>query len=153
MSRQLKNRIKGFILLLVFSMNTLAGFACSTGMDIGYNKGHHQHVSEQIDVQMEHHHDHHSKTPEKNQKETGSKQDDSKDCCGDITKLNLADKSITSNASIQAQAFLIAFVSQFILPEFYAPSFPDNTTSYALRRSWDLNDHTDLRIVIQSFQI
>ena len=149
MSRQLKNRIRAFVLLLVFSMNTLAGFACSVGMNMIYNEGHHQHGSSKVKEHTSHQHNHHqSQTSEKSGGKT-----DGKDCCGDITKLNLADKSIVSNASIQAPIFLLAFVSQFLLPEENTTSLLDNTTSNILRRSWNLHDHTDLRIVIQSFQI
>ena len=152
MSSQLKYRIKGFILLLVFSMNTLAGFACSIGMNMGYNENHHQHSKEPVKASTEHHHNHHDQEPQ----ESGSKKEHHKggeDCCGDITKLNLADKSVVSSISLQAPIFFIAFVSQFLLPEVVTPSLLDNTTSYSLRRSWNLHDHTDLRIVIQSFQI
>ena len=152
MSRQSKYRIKGFILLLVFSINTLAGFACSVGMDMGYNEGHHQHSKEPAKASTEHHHNHHDEEPQKDE----SKNEHHKgggDCCGDITKLNLADKSVVSSISLQAPSFLFAFVSHFILPEVATPSLLDNTTSYSLRRSWGFHDHTDLRIVIQSFQI
>lgn len=151
MSRQLKNRIRGLILLLVFSINTLAGFACSVGINMRYNKDHHQHGAEQVKAHTSHHHNHHG-TPEKNTEQKGNKSD-SKDCCGDVSKLNLADKSIVSSTSLQVPIFLIAFVSQFVLPELKASSLLDNTFSYSLRRSWSLHDHTDLRIVIQSFQI
>lgn len=137
---------------MVFSMNTLAGFGCSIGMNMGYNNSHHQHDAEQVKTSTEHHHDHHNKAPEQKENESNNK-GDHEDCCGDVTKLNLADKSIASNSTIQAPVFLIAFVSQFLLAEINAPSLLDNTTSYSLRRSWSLHDHTDLRIVIQSFQI
>jgi hypothetical protein len=152
MSRQSKYRIKGFILLLVFSINTLAGFACSIGMNMGYNEDHHQHSKEPVKASTEHHHNHHDEVPQKSEKKEQHHKG-GEDCCGDITKLNLADKSVVSSISLQAPIFLIAFVSQFLLPEVATPSLLDNTTSYSLRRSWGFHDHTDLRIVIQSFQI
>jgi hypothetical protein len=152
MTSQLKNRIRGFILLMVFSMNTLAGFGCSIGMNMGYNEAHHQHGAEPTKKSAEQHHDHHNKAPEESESDKGD-HGNSKDCCGDITKLNLADKSVVSSASLQVPVFLIAFASYFLLPEQNAPSLLDYTTSYSLRRSWSLHDHTDLRIVIQSFQI
>ena len=152
MSRQFKNRIKCFILFLVFSINTLAGFACSIGMNMGYNESHHQPSKEPVEAFTEHHHNHHDEVPQKSENK-GQHHKGGEDCCGDITKLNLVDKSVVSSISLQAPIFLIAFVSQFILPEVATPSLLDNTTSYSLRRSWNLHDHTDLRIVIQSFQI
>ena len=152
MSRQTKNRIRGFILLLVFSMNTLAGFACSVGMNMGYNKDHHQHSKEVVKASTEHEHNHHDQEPQKSESEKGHNES-GKDCCGDITKLNLADKSVVSSISLQAPVFLVAFVSHFIVSEIDTPSLLENTTSNSLRRSWNLHDHTDLRIVIQSFRI
>jgi hypothetical protein len=152
MSRQLKYSIKGFILLLVFSINTLAGFACSIGMNMGYNAGHHQHSKEPVKASTEHHHNHHDEEPQKSESKK-EHHGGGEDCCGDITKLNLADRSVASNISLQAPIFLVAFVSQFLLPEAATPSLLNNTTSYSLRRSWRLIDDTDLRIVIQSFQI
>lgn len=137
---------------MVFSMNSLAGFGCSIGMNMGYNETHHQHGAEPTKKSAEHHHDHHNKAPEQKENESNDKRGH-EDCCGDVTKLNLADKSIVSNSTIPVPVFLIAFVSQFLLAEINAPSLLDNRTSYSLRRSWSLHDHTDLRIVIQSFQI
>lgn len=152
MSRQLKYRIKSLILLLVFSINTLAGFACSIGMNMGYNEGHHQHGKEPVKASTDHHHDHHDQEPQKSESKK-EHHGGGEDCCGDITKLNLADKSVVNSISLQVPVFFIALVSQFILPEATTFSLLNNPTSYSLRRSWNLHDHTDLRIVIQSFQI
>ena len=138
---------------MVFSINTLAGFGCSIGMNMGYNKGHHQHGAEQAKKSTEHdHHNHHNEAPKQTNNESSPK-GDHEDCCGDVTKLNLADKSVVSSVTFQAPIFLIAFTSHFLLPEQNAASLLDNTTFFSLRRSWSLHDHTDLRIVIQSFQI
>ncbi|HEY5631199.1 MAG TPA: hypothetical protein VIR31_03660, partial [Nitrososphaeraceae archaeon] len=43
MTRQVKNKIRALALLTVFSLNTVAGFACSVGVDMGYNAHHHEH--------------------------------------------------------------------------------------------------------------
>lgn len=136
-------------------MNTLAGFACSIGMNMGYNEGHHQHSKEPVKASTEHHHDHHDHHDQEPQESESKKEhhEGGEDCCGDITKLNLADKSVVSSISLHTPIFFIAFVSQFIIAEVSSASLLNNTTSYSLRRSWNLHDHTDLRIVIQSFQI
>ena len=42
MKRNLSIQIKAATLLLVFAMNTLIGFACAVGVDMGFNRPHHQ---------------------------------------------------------------------------------------------------------------
>jgi hypothetical protein len=150
MSRQVKNRISSLFLLLVFSLNTLAGFACSIGVNMGYNKTHHQH-SAKSKTQKKHHHGHHT-VPEKKESKTDPASEH-QDCCSNVTKLSLADKSVGNTLSFEAPVFFIAFVSRFLLQEESALSLLDNTTATLLRRSWNLHDHTNLRIVMQSFQI
>ena len=152
MSRQLKNKVRGFVLLLVFSMNTLAGFACSAGMNMGYNKTHHQHENLSPAVDVSHHHNHHQ-NPTAQMENGKESNNDHKDCCGDISKWNLADKSIVSNITLQAPVFLVAFLPHFLFPDEFSDSFINNSISHSLRRSWRSPDHSDLRIVIQSFQI
>ena len=41
MMRRINYKIVAAFLLLVFSLNTIAGFACSVGIDLGYNSKHH----------------------------------------------------------------------------------------------------------------
>src|SRR5689334_8615019 len=41
MKSGLKNSIRAALLLVVFSLNTVIGFACSIGIDMGFNSTHH----------------------------------------------------------------------------------------------------------------
>ena len=36
-------KYKALFLLATFSLNTVVGFACSLGIDMGFNSGHHHH--------------------------------------------------------------------------------------------------------------
>lgn len=156
MTRQNKNKIKGLILLLVFSLNTLAGFACSIGVDMGYNKSHHEHdaihAAQKANKQSDGHlHEHTSATEHHNQQSDnhGSKED----CCTNGVKDFIQlDKSLANSNGLQLPVFLVAFVSGFFLPT-QEPSLIDSSIYDAVRRSWRYSDDTDLRIVIQSFQI
>jgi hypothetical protein len=152
MSHSLTYRIKCFILLLIFSVSSLAGFACSIGVNMGYNKGHHQHGKEPVKASTDHHHHHHDEKPPENESKK-QRHDGGLDCCASISGLNLADKSVVNSISLPSPVFFIAFISPFVLPEVDAPSLLDNASSYWLGRSWDVHHHTNLRIVIQSFQI
>ena len=156
MARQRKNRIRGLILLTVFSLNTVAGFACSLGLNMGYNKNHHQHSTShshiKADAPKEKHHHEHSPVSSKSKSANSPVSND--DCCtngvADFIKL---DKSVASGTILQPPVFLILFASLFILPIDNSVSLIDTSMYGSLRRSWNSTDDTDLRIVIQSFQI
>jgi hypothetical protein len=155
MSRQTKNKARGFFLLLVFSLNTVAGFACSLGVDMGYNKTHHA-VEASHSHQKAASHTHsaqhsHKHSPAKPSTTISGTQDNDDCCANDITDFIKLDKSIVASQLVQSPVYLMAFVSQFLLPlteEPLSAIFP-----HWLPRSWSLADDTDLRIVIQSFQI
>ena len=155
MTRQRKNSIKGLILLTVFSLNTVAGFACSLGLNMGYNKNHHQHNTSHSQTEenapKEKHHEH---NPLSSQSKSADSPVNNDDCCtngvADFIKL---DKSVASGTVLQLPVFLILFASLFILPIDNSVSLIDTSLYGSLRRSWHSTDDTDLRIVIQSFQI
>ena len=58
-------RLKAALLLIIFSMNTVIGFACAIGIDMGFNTTHH-HDEEAKEVTIHVHadgkkHQHHDK--------------------------------------------------------------------------------------------
>jgi len=151
MSTQQKNRLKALLLLLVFSMNTLAGFACSIGIDMGYNNHHHKsgkaHSHKKCALHHTNVHDHVSTIVSFNSITKD-------DCCSNtVTKFNLLDKSVTDN-SLQCQpgVFPIVYLSAFLIKT--EKTGVQNVKSWFqfVRRSCSLDD-TDIRIAIQSFQI
>ena len=149
-------RLEAAILLTVFALNTVIAFACSLGLNMGFNqKHHHNEDEEQVFSNHSHHHSHAAE--EHHQHEAGlahhhEKRTTGNDgCCNDkAIKIQQVDKSLSygSNPVIKAPVF-IAFLSAFlgleissgslnivhksIIPQFYPPP--------------------DIRIVIQSFQI
>ncbi len=69
-------------------MNIVTGFACSIGIDMGYNTHHHEHEIAEGSV---HHHG-----EKKHQKEKSGKED----CCKDsVTKISLSDKELVHTTS------------------------------------------------------
>ncbi|MVT42056.1 hypothetical protein GO495_15800 [Chitinophaga oryziterrae] len=125
MKRTRTIQIKAFFLLVVFALNTMAGFACAVGMEL-----------------IAHHHDkhHHHKTSDK--------QDDH--CCNKhVIKFSQLDKLLARsvNTGIESPVTFI-FLPSFYLP-YLAPSFK---TEKPIPRQRFFNP-PDIRVSIQSFQI
>jgi hypothetical protein len=151
MRQELKNRIKALLLLVVFSTNTLAGFACSIGVDMGYNTHHHEHGKKHSHQHAEndkHNHSHIKATTAF--KDAGSKDD----CCSnDVAKFALLDKSvIDNNLHLQAPIFLLAFSTTFLPQTINENGLAVDSKFQFVRRSSFLND-TDIQTAIRRFQI
>ena len=147
-------QLKAAFLLTVFALNTVVAFACSLGVDMGFNKHHHDENEEPVVAKHSHQHS----TPHHHEHNTGiaahhhEKSEPGKDgCCNDkAIQFQQVDKSLrnTTNLLIKAPVF-VAFMSAFygvemknpllalahtvIIPQYYPPP--------------------DIRITIQSFQI
>ena len=147
MTRQLKNKLRAVALLTVFSLNTLAGFACSIGVDMGYNSHHHEHG------EMHHNHGHPTNPIDGVSvkfSDAGSKDD----CCSnDVTQFSLLDKSVAANnLLVAAPVFLLPFVTTFFSDTINDRGLAVNSQFQFVRRSSFLND-TDLQMAIGRFQI
>ena len=145
-------QLKAVLLLVVFGLNTLIGFACSVGMDLGINKSHH-HGKESSEVHLhkdgkKHHHDHPKKSGNHSQKHKEKKDD----CCTDsVAKLSQSDKSVPQTSIILSPLFFSAFISCYYNIDIFFPSQVTGSIKYFVR-----NYHppiADIRIAIQSFQI
>lgn len=154
MKRQQVKKIKALFLLLVFSLNTLAGFACSVGLDMGYNAHHHAqgkssaHEHGKAHHLQKHRHHHQQATAKFS---VGSSNDDC--CSNDVAKFTLLDKSLVDNSlKLEIPVSFLAFSTAFLAQTEKEPSVAVNSRFQFVRRSCFLND-TDLRIAIQSFQI
>ncbi|MEI6948589.1 hypothetical protein V9K67_15450 [Paraflavisolibacter sp. H34] len=164
MTRTQKNRIRALVLLLVFSLNTLAGFACSVGMDLGYNSGHHHgqagHAqSKPVPGRHEQGKRHvHGAAAHGRHQDIGAVAHFSaagkEDCCsGDVTRLAQQDKQVSGETP--APEVPVLWLSDISLLFLSAPETQDPGVGSRLqffRRSCFLND-TDIRITIRSFQI
>jgi hypothetical protein len=137
-------------LLIVFSLNTLAGFACSIGINLGYNSTHHN-LEKKANVNANFKHGKnikscHRDNPDTNNTESG------KDCCSDqVNSFAQLDKSVASNfLLLQAPVFFITPLTNFTSVK-NELGITLNSQFQLVRRS-SLND-TDIRIAIQSFLI
>ena len=163
-----KNRFiqfKAAFLLIVFSLNTLIGFACSLGLDMGYNSTHHGEDAGAEAVVHIHNdgkkHIHHEKKKSKNAEKSHahdeannakkSKKDKDNCCTGEVMNFQQTDKSLPNAVSIIHPVFFTVFVAVYcniiLLP---------HTTAVRDIKLFVRNHHPpipDIRIVIQSFQI
>jgi len=141
-------RFKAILLLTVFLLNTVVGFACAVGLDMSFNSTHHHEheETEVIETKGSHHHagvnhHHHHQKKEKD------------NCCNDnVIKLVQTDKSLSPVQDFNiTPAFFIVFVSTFYNIDILA-SFRAKANSRYLVRSYH-PPIPDIRIAIQSFQI
>ena len=133
-----KIRLSALFLLVIFSMNPVVGFACSLGVDMGFNSGHHSHGGgkhhehdsgkqhEHSDADHHHEHDgnkshshnheakphHHSDITNNTVSFTSQSEDN---CCNDlVADFQKLDKAIVKgNSNIQQPHFVL---SPFIIP-------------------------------------
>jgi len=147
MNKALSIQLKAASLLIVFSLNILVGFACALGVDVSFNKIHHHHEEEAIDVHAdgkEHHH-------EKAEHEHSSK-DGKDDCCNDkVVKISQTDKAVPQAAKLLSPVFFTAFVTAYYNINISHPIQADTSNKYFVR-----GHHPpipDIRIAIHRFQI
>lgn len=142
MSKNISIQLKATFLLAVFSLNSLLGFACSVGINMGYNK--HHHDKEMMPV---HGSDHHSDADHQN---SGSGKDD---CCkGTVTEFNQMVKSVPQAYTAGVDVlFFTSFVSVYYQVNIFSTHTQNIPVRYFVRRPPPTIP--DIRIAIQSFLI
>lgn len=146
-------QIKAVFLLVVFSLNTMVGFACAIGVNMGFNKDHHPETVSRMHVHAngkKHHHpeksaSHHHQQPNKSEKQKGG-------CCKDIvTTFSQTDKSLPHLAPFVSPVFFSSFITSFYSTDISYSSPARKSVRYFV------SDHhppiPDIRIAIQSLQI
>lgn len=151
MTQQRKNKIRALILLTVFSLNTMAGFACSIGLNMGYNAHHHEghdkaHKSREC---LQHHMGCLlSGIPTTKAKATND------DCCsGQVNSFARMDKAVAyNNLLLKAPLFSPADHTYFFALKKEGTGITVNSRFQFVRRSCFLND-TTIQLSIRRFQI
>ena len=166
MKRNLSIKIKAAFLLLVFSLNTIIGFACAIGINMGFNSHHHDEEATAATVHIHadgKRHIHHNEASNYSHDKSSHHHDDadnhhqnSKDgkdnCCHDkVIKIAQVDKSVPQSLNIVHPVFFTALIYSFynIDGSFLSQGSPN--IKYFVR-----SHHPpipDIRIAIQSFQI
>jgi len=158
-----KNSIqfKALILLLVFSLNTVVGFACAVGMDMGFNTQHHENT-DAITHQHEegtppHHHDktsgsHHHSDADNHHQQPIDKSDSKDNCCNDsVLQFAKLDKTVTNAVKVNFNNTLfVALIHVFYLSDILSSS---QVAKHLPAVRWCFPPPPDIRVSIQSFQI
>ena len=150
MNRKNSIQLKAAFLIIVFSLNTVIGFACAVGLDMGFNT-HHHNCHEIVILTTSHHQDTSHHNSEANNDHHKSK--DGKDnCCNDqVMKFSQLDKSVPQSLNVINPIFLTAFVSTWYGIDVLNISNVHTSIKYFVRSYHP--PIPDIRIVIQSFQI
>ena len=174
MKRNFTIQLKAAFLLTVFALNTIVGFACAMGVDMGFNTTHRNDDEKKGSIHVhangKKHQHHHSEanrisgnvksaaaTHQHQDDATGknhSKSNDSKkdDCCNDkVVKISQEDKAVCNSNTLVNPVFFTAFISIYYQIDITQPSQVTASNKYFV-----LGHHppiTDIRIAIQSFQI
>ncbi len=160
MKISLSKRLKATFLTVVFLLNTMVGFACSVGWDMGFNKDHHGQSSSE-NITKAHSHPPGTKTHSHEHKATESDKDDHKHnnkkekggCCKDeVAKFVAVDKQLNKAQSIKApDLFSNTSFPTFILADVdVAPGHTPNNRFFVRCHHPPI---PDIRIAVQSFQI
>ena len=131
-------------------MNTVIGFACAMGVNMGFNAHHHVNDEQATEVSVHKHangkmHEHHKDA-------TNHHHDKKDDCCNDkALKIFQADKAVPQANILVNPIFVTAFISSFYITDALYDHFQIPGIKYFFR-----GHHPpipDIRIAIQSFQI
>jgi hypothetical protein len=152
-------QLKAAFLLIVFSLNTIVGFACAVSIDIEFNSSPH-HDDEVTETSMQVHLDEkkhiHQNEATKHHDEAGNDNHKSKDgedsCCNDkVIQIAKLDKSVPQSLSVINPIIFLTIVSAFYNSEILFSSQVTPSIKYFVQ-----NYHPpifDIRLAIQSFQI
>lgn len=130
--------LKAAFLIIVFFLNTVVGFACVLGADMGFNM-------------MQNHQDvpHHAEKTGADHHDAGQKDN----CCKDeVTKLTTADKEAQSVPSFSFQLSCLAVLPAPVYIQDSIIAIPANIPNTYFARHCRA-PIPDVRIAIQSFQI
>ena len=158
LNKSLTIQIKAAFLITVFSLNTIVGFACAIGINMGFNSSHHQ-SGELKGIHGHAHSNGKSHLHDKGPKEESaaivnhsSSANEKDNCCNNkVIKFNEIDKSASHSLSI--------LINTFYNLTFTVVTYNYNilyTSNFTYTRYFVRNYHPpipDIRIQIQSFQI
>jgi hypothetical protein len=155
MSTNISIQIKAAFLLVVFALNTVVGFACAIGVDMGFNTTHHPKEIETTKVHVHadgKKHEHHNKGANHHQHDHNKNDKEKDGCCNDaVIQFSQTDKSLPHPASIINPVFFTSFITSFYIPAIFY-----STQDKASIKYFVLGHHPpipNIRIAIQRFQI
>jgi len=142
-------QFKAVFLLIAFSLNTVIGFACAVGLDMGFNSHHHEQNAIE-DTGIHHHNKSHHHGEADIHHHTANNEKDN--CCnGGVMKFQKMDKALSSSINTINPVFFTSFVTTFFNIGISSSYSKISGIKYFSRRYRP--PIPDIRIAIQSFQI
>jgi len=150
MKKNISIQLKAALLLVVFGLNTVVGFACAVGVDMRFNSAHHRdEEATEVHVHKDGKKHHHKKSAYSQDKKHKKEKDG---CCNDsVIKFSQTDKAVPQPNTIISPVFFTAFITTYYNIDISYPSQISGNTKYFLRSYHP--PIPDIRIAIQSFQI
>ena len=145
-------QLKAVFLLIVFSLNTLIGFACAVGVNLGTNAKHshnHHHHGEGVKKHSHHHDENLAHNHHHDHKNTGNADDNC--CTGKVLQLSQTDKLVTQTIYSGIEIPVILAPLHFLYRAFL-PAVTPEINKIPFARPYILNSR-GIRVSIQSFQI
>ena len=143
MKRNSSIQFKAAFLLIVFALNTVIGFACAVGLDMGFNSRH--HLDEEATESTVHIN---GKKHQHNSKEDSEKGG----CCNDkVIKFQNLDKSLNQKAAVSISTPLFTIILNNFFGTDIFKQVHDSDQKYIL--NFFHPPPPDIRILIRSFQI
>lgn len=160
MKIKISKQFKAAFLIIIFSMNTVIGFACAVGINMEFNSSHHldeegteaivhTHTDGKKHVHQEPAKDHDEKDNDHHEKSKDSKGN----CCNEkVIKFNEIDKSASQSlAATITPLFFVVFIASFYNNDISYTSYINTSIKYFVRSYHP--PISDIRIAIRSFQI
>lgn len=150
-------QLKATFLLIVFSLNTIIGFACAVGLDMGFNSHHHEQEAAETPVHVHangkaHHHNNKAKEHHGENVIGHHNGSDKDNCCNDgVMKFQQVDKNVATSSSLISPVFFTSFFASFYNIDILSSNNRISRIKYLVRRHHP--PIPDIRIAIQSFQI
>ena len=155
MKKNISIQLKAALLLIVFGLNTVVGFACAMGVDMDFNTTHHHDEEATEEVHLHSNgekHEHHNKSANHQHEENNKESKEKDGCCNDsIIKLSQSEKSIPQPNIVISPVFFTAFTAAYYNIDILYPSQVTASVKYFVRSYHP--PIPDIRIAIQSFQI
>ena len=163
MKRSKSIQINAALLLLVFLMNTVIGFACAVGLNMGFNAKHHQneeateavvhlHQNGKKHLHQEKSESHSHTTPHHKTAGTNDNSKSNDDCCSNkVSNFTKLYKTVPNTQSFVAPMFLKAFAGTYYRLNILSSADVTKDMKFFVRSYHP--PISDIRIAIQSFQI
>jgi hypothetical protein len=158
MSSKCRYKLCGWFIASAFSLNTVVGFTCSIGLDLGFNADHHNkeapepvvHIHE--DGKRHTHYEgketsHHQEPAENHQQ---SKEEEDNCCNQHVLKIEQLDKAIPGSFTIIHPVFLNTFFAVFYNTELPGADIVKNIKQFVRCYHPPISD---IYIAVQTFRI